>query len=401
MSNTTMRVLLTDGSGLTARQVAGRLAGAGHTVDALAPDPFCLCRFTHHVDKIRRVPPFGSDPMAWLDSALATYADGGYDLLFPTQEQVAVLASVPHRLRGAGVATVVPAFDALAAVQDKASAFRTLVGLGLPQPPGAVGLRGWDRFPAFVKEPIGTASGGVRRVESAAELTAAEADSTDLVVQAAVEGPLAMCQAVFDRGVMVAFHANLRVGEGANGGASRKRSVELAEARSWMAALGSGLGWHGALSADVIVGPTGPQFIDINPRLVEPNNAWYSGVDLVGAMVDLAVGDPVAVQDPGRPGVATHQALLAVLGVAQQGRGRRGVARELVDACRHRGEFSGSVEELTPAHRDPLAVTPLVMASVATLARPSSWSWFTSSSVQNYALTAPAWDEVRRHAEAG
>jgi len=35
--------------------------------------------------------------------------------------------------------TVVPAFGALAAVQDKASAFRTLAGLGIPQPTGAVG----------------------------------------------------------------------------------------------------------------------------------------------------------------------------------------------------------------------------------------------------------------------
>jgi hypothetical protein len=394
-----MRVLLTDGSGLTARQVAGRLAEAGHRVDSLAPDPFCLCRFTRHVHRIRRVPAFGSDPIAWLDTALAIYAEGGYDLLFPTQEQVAVLASVPRRLREAGVVTVVPAFGALAAVQDKASAFRTLAGLGIPQPTGAVGPRGWDRFPAFVKEPIGTASGGVRRVESAADLTGAEADSADLVVQAAVEGPLAMCQAVFDRGSMVAFHATLRVGEGANGGASRKRSVELPAARSWMAVLGSGLGWHGALSADVIVGPSGPQFIDINPRLVEPNNAWYSGVDLVGAMVGIAVGDPVTVQDRGRPDVATHQTLLAVLGVAQQGRGRRAVARELVDACRHRGDYADSVEELTPVHRDPLAATPLALASVATLARPSSWTWFTDASVQNYALTASAWDVVRRHAE--
>jgi hypothetical protein len=75
------------------------------------------------------------------------------------------------------------------------------------------------------------------------------------------------------------------------------------------------------------------------------------------------------------------------------------VARELVDACRHRGDYSDSVEELTPVHRDPLAATPLALASVATLARPSSWTWFTDASVQNYALTASAWDEVRRHAE--
>jgi hypothetical protein len=389
-----MRVLLTDGSGLTARQVAGRLAGAGHTVDALAPDPLCLCRFTRHVRRIRPVPPFGADPMAWLDAALAAYDDGHFDLLFPTQEQAAVLAAVPDRLRTAGVSTVVPPFGALASVQDKASALRTLAAMGIPQPPGAVGLRGWNRFPAFVKEPIGTASGGVRRVGSADGLTGAERDSADLVVQAEAEGPLAMCQSVFDRGSMVAFHANLRVGEGANGGASRKRSIEYPAARTWMDTLGSGLGWHGALSADVIMSATGPLFIDINPRLVEPNNAWRAGVDLVGAMLDVARGSTSGAQPAGRPGVATHQALLAVLGAAQHHRGRRGVARELIDVWRHGGPYAGSIEELTPVRGDPIAATPVVMASVATLVRPASWRWFTSGSVENYALTAEAWEQI-------
>jgi len=389
-----MRILLTDGSGLTARQVAGRLAEAGHSVDALAPDPFCLCRFTRHVHKIRRVPPFGAGPVAWLDAAMAAYADGGYDLLFPTQEQVALLAAVPDRLQEAGVVTVVPEFAALASVQDKASAQRTLERYGLPQPSGALGLAGWDRFPAYLKEPIGTASGGVRRLASAHDVSAAEWESKDLVVQAAVEGPLAMCQSVFDHGSLVAFHANLRTGEGSSGGASRKRSIDLPEARSWMEVLGGGLGWHGALSADVIVETGGPVFIDINPRLVEPNNAWYAGADLVGAMLDLARGAPPGAPGPGRPDVRTHQLLLAVLGNAQQGRGRQGVWIELVAAGRHTGPYAGSREELTPMDHDPLSVVPLVIASVATLCRPRSWEWFASGSVANYALTAAAWEEI-------
>ena len=44
-----MKILLSDGSGLTARQVAGRLAESGHQVEALSPDGLCLCRFTRHV----------------------------------------------------------------------------------------------------------------------------------------------------------------------------------------------------------------------------------------------------------------------------------------------------------------------------------------------------------------
>jgi len=71
------------------------------------------------------------------------------------------------------------------------------------------------------------------------------------------------------------------------------------------------------------VSANGPLFIDINPRLVEPANAWLAGVDLVGALVDVATGGPARHATDGREGVATHQLLLAVLGAAQ-GRGRAG-----------------------------------------------------------------------------
>src|SRR5581483_4574432 len=170
-----VRVLLSDGSGLTARQVAAQLFAAGHTVEALSPDRLALTRFTRCVRRVHPVPPYGIDPFAWLDEALAVVAAGHFDVLFPTQEQVAVLARCEHRLRAAGVRTAVPAFDALARVQDKLSARATLAELGLPQPEGAVvaspeELCAWERFPVFVKTPIGTATTGVRHVTDRAEL---------------------------------------------------------------------------------------------------------------------------------------------------------------------------------------------------------------------------------------
>ncbi len=241
-----MRILLSDGSGLTARQCATRLAAAGHPVCALSPDPICLCRFTRCVKVVRRVPPFGADPLQWLDAALGVYASGAFDVLFPTQEQVAVLAWAPRRLDVAGVKTIVPAFDALTAVQDKISATATLERLGLPQPSSTFDPRGWDRFPAFVKAPIGTASSGVQRVTTPEELQEATG-GRPVVVQEAVEGPLCMCQADFDRGTLVAFHANLRVAEGSRGGASHKRSLKLTAAHHWIEVLGRDLSWHGAL----------------------------------------------------------------------------------------------------------------------------------------------------------
>ena len=86
------------------------------------------------------------------------------------------------RIEAAGLATAVPAFAALAQVQDKVSAYRTLARAGLPQPAALVAATaaeledGGTGLPAFVKTPIGTASAGVRRAGSRAELRRLAAD---------------------------------------------------------------------------------------------------------------------------------------------------------------------------------------------------------------------------------
>jgi hypothetical protein len=388
-----MKILLSEGSGLTARQTATRLAAAGHVVEALAPGPLCLCRFTRHVSRLHRVPPYGPDPLGWLDAAVGVYQSGRFDVLVPTQEQVAVLSWARHRLDAAGVATVVPPFTALSAVLDKISAWATLHRLGIPQPESATQTAGWGRFPAFVKDPIGTASGGVRRVTDRAGLERAVAGRR-VLVQAAVEGPLAMCQSVFDAGSLVAFHATQRTAEGAGGGASHKRSIRLPGVRRYFEVLGRELHWHGALSADVILTGEGPVVIDVNPRLVEPQNAYLSGVDLVGPMIELASGTHPPAQPDGITAVATHQLLLAVLGAAQHGRGRRGVLTELVHAASSSHAYLGSSEELTPLTHDLRSIVPVAIAAAATVAAPRTWSWFAAGSIASYALTEHGWQDI-------
>jgi hypothetical protein len=415
-----MKILLSDGSGLTARQVAGRLSESGHDVDVLSPDRMCLCRFTRHVRRVHLVPGYGADPFGWLDAALAVYRRGGFDLLFPTQEQVAVLSHSAGRLADGGIRTAVPPFEALRALQDKVSASATLGALGIPQPGTAFlgsadDLRAWPSLPVFVKIPIGTATTGVRRVDSAAALRSCAAEfeaagvfgggvfrggafaGGGVIAQEPAAGPLVMVQSVFARGEMVAAHANLRVREGTRGGASHKRSLdEPAVVVRHLESLGRSLRWHGGLSADAILTDAGPVFIDINPRLVEPGNAWRSGVDLVSALLDVARGGVPEPQPPGRPGVATHQLLLAVLGAGAAGRGRRGLAAEIGAALAHTGSYRGSAEELTPVRGDPRAVLPVLAATGAMLVRPALWRRLASGSVADYALTPAGWDSLLR-----
>ena len=98
-----MRVLLSEGSGLTSRQVATRLGALGHHVEILSSTPFCLTRFARHVRALHRVPRFADDPMAWFDATNRIARLRAIDVLLPTQEQVAVLSAQRSRLE---VATV-------------------------------------------------------------------------------------------------------------------------------------------------------------------------------------------------------------------------------------------------------------------------------------------------------
>jgi biotin carboxylase len=405
-----MRVLLSEGSGLTSRQAADRLRALGHEVGALSSERLGLARFTRAVTGWHAVPRVSADPAAWLAAAITAYRSGGYDVLLPTQEQVAVLAARPDRLAAAGVVTAVPRFEALAAVLDKRAATATLDRLGVAQPEttvlrDAADLAAWDRFPVFVKTPIGTASAGVWSVGTPARLAAVAAEPVvadalahdGLIAQVPVAGPLAMLQAVFDDGELVAFHATVRAREGVRGGASHKIGTALPAGRAAMATLGAGLRWRGALALDAIVTPDGPVVIDVNPRLVEPGNAARSGVDLVGALLDLAVSPRPVRQPPGREGVRTHQVLLAVLGAAESG-SRRRIAVELVDAVAGRGDYHGSHEELTPVAGDLRALAPVALAAGAGLVAPSSWRWFSNGSVEGYALSAAAWRSIRADA---
>jgi biotin carboxylase len=403
-----MRILLTDGAGLTSRQVATRLDRLGHEVSAAVSDPWCLARFTRHVRTLHRLPDFGVEPLAWFDRLLETAVAAQIDVVFPTQEQVTVLSHQLPRLTGAGVATAVPPFASLRQVQDKSTATRTLARLGVTQPHTVVvgdvsEVASWDRFPAYVKTPVGTGSTGVRRAADAAELAAAvrsflaagAGDDGGVVVQAAVDGTFVMAQCVFDAGSLVAFHANERTREGANGSASAKTSLGVPDLCRQLSRLGHALEWHGALSVDAIVADDQSYVIDVNPRLVEPGNAWAAGTDMIGALLAVATGVYMAPTPPSQVGVRTHQLLMAVLGVAQRTGRRRAVLAELARCVARRGVYARSTEELLPWRGDARTVMLPVAATLAVLMKPRFWRHFTDSAVARYALAAPGWRQLQ------
>ena len=116
-----------------------------------------------------------------------------------------------------------------------------------------------------------------------------------------------------------------------------------------------------------------PLLIDCNPRLVEPMNAYRSGVDLVGLLLrDLAGRDAGGVAGRPRRACVTHLAMQALLGCASRGGTRRDIVRECRRLCAASGPYAGSSEELTPVRLDWMSAVPLWMTAAFLLASPKS-----------------------------
>jgi hypothetical protein len=62
-----IRVLLSEGSSLSSREVLTCLGPAGYHVEALDPDPLCLVRLSRWMGRIHRCPPSGVDPAGYLE----------------------------------------------------------------------------------------------------------------------------------------------------------------------------------------------------------------------------------------------------------------------------------------------------------------------------------------------
>ncbi|HET9138354.1 hypothetical protein [Actinophytocola sp.] len=404
-----LRVLLTESVSASAREMVTVLTRQGHAVGVLEPRRDGLLSVTRRVRWRHPVPAFGSDPVGYLTALVEVLRRQHYDLVLPTHEQIAVLARYPGELAGLGVAVAVPPFESLARVQNKAEAVRLLTGLGVPQPDTEVvssagELRATGEFPCYVKLPVATGSRGVWLVDGPRTLHQV-ADRPEVIdtfgrgwpvlVQRPVTGSFVLMQTVFDQGELVAAHAVRRVHEGVQGSAAAKESVSLPRLREHLAALGAELRWHGALSVDAIIGPDGvARVIDINPRLVEPVNAELAGADLVGRLLAVSRGDRPVPAPPGRTGVRTHMALMAVLRHGELGHRRRDVAAELWNVLTGRGRYAGSTEELLPARWDPPAALPLLVVSAMLLVNPRLWLRIAGATPSGMVLSPDAWQQL-------
>jgi predicted ATP-grasp superfamily ATP-dependent carboligase len=378
-----LRILLSEGTSTSAREVVTVLGLAGHVVDVCDPAAAGLARFSRFVRSYHRCPGMRDDPLGFLRFVEERLAGRRYDVLLPIHEQGFLFAKAQARLSGhAGLA--LPSFAHYRTAHSKAGFSRLLTELGLPQPATEIvtsedALCAAVRFPCVIKTAIGTASRGVWMVHDEAglasalqELNAGDGFAGEVLVQALVSGATEKAQGVFCHGELIGFHAYRQIMEGAGGGDAIKRSVRRDQVRADLAMIGRRLDWHGALSLDLIMPPgeASPFYIDCNPRLVEPMAAYLAGVDLVGLLLRVSLGEVPDVVPESRADVVTHQAMQVLLGAAQRGGRRRNLLRLCRDMLSHSGAFAGSTEELTPVRLDWISGIPLAVTTVALLLSP-------------------------------
>lgn len=392
-----LRVLVCEGNSTSAREAITILGLSGHRVEVCDPGRYCLARFSRFVREFHLCPGLRDDPVGFLAFVEHLLSARHFDVLLPTHEQGFLFARVSARLSDrAGLA--LPDFESYRAAHNKAGFSRLLDQLGLPQPATQIvksetGLRASMRYPSVVKTSVGTASRGVWFVRDAADLEGVMRDlsaqglsvqglnvrglnangtfADEVLVQDFVPGITGKAQAVFSRGRLLGFHGYRQIAAGAGGGEAIKQSESRADVRDYVAAIGQRLGWHGALSVDYILADAAtPLLIDCNPRLVEPMGAYLAGVDLVGLLLAISLGQTPEPAPHSRDGVRTHLAMQALLGCASRDGSRRDVAGVCWHLAAGGGAYVGSAEELTPLQTDWISVAPLAATAIALLLRP-------------------------------
>ena len=407
-----IRVLVSEGSSLSAREAITALGTAGCHVEVCDPNGLCLARFSRFVKRLHRCPHFASDPVGYYRFVRDLLKAGPFQVLYPAHEQAFLFARQREALSGL-VGVPVPTFDAIEKVQGKVATVATFAALEIPTPPSeivhdqaelpsAVARVG---LPCYVKADIGTASGGVWRVtdetsfgDALRGLISQNAFEAGVVVQAHAPGAFERAYAIADHGRLIAVHTVRQLLAGPRGGDIQKVSVDRPGVRAHVAQLADGLGWHGAMTLDYLHDEAGntARFIEVNPRLAEPGNAVLSGLDLPMLLVRLALGERLDEQPLGRIGVRTHMAIQAIVMAAAGGASRSEILRTIAALIQKTGRFRDSRESLTPTRIDPLSVIPAAGAvAIALFIRPTAWEWLAAKQVSSYALTQPAAQAIR------
>ncbi|WP_165213158.1 ATP-grasp domain-containing protein [Streptococcus tangpeifui] len=384
------RLLFLEGSSLTSRETLTVLLKEGYKVDVLSLDKFSIARFSRLTHRIPTV-DVNRFPVDYLKQVNQLLHQKNYVAILPTHEEGWLLASgkkfLPTRLP--------------VALADKEQ-FEKLAGkiafaeisdqLNLPIPK-------WERveklesislpYPYWLKADYGTAGRSVYKITSEADLKSLvkvlSIDNERWMVQQDIDGEYGQVQAIFNQGKLLAVHSSIKIASGAGGSAAARLSIESEITKKHVEKLGSYLKWHGSLTLDFIRVHHQFYYIECNPRMVEPANAYKAGVNFPKMMIELGKG---SCTQPdiyiGKAGVKTHSLLALIIGTAERTKSRR----KILQTTGHWLLKSDSEEVLTPIWKDFLSFIPLAIIIIRLLINPGSVTKLVNNTVKHYSVEA-------------
>ena len=291
----TSAVLVTGSGGPAGVAVIRRLVALGHRVVAADADPAAAGGALAHVAV---TVPRGDHPR-FVDALVAVALAQGVDALVATvAEELPELTAGAERLAAAGVASWLPALDAVDLCCDKAAFARCMVAEGVPHP---LTVTGPDEVagvpgPWVVKPRAGRGSRGVLLLDDPADVVAALGRDVDLIAQTRLTGQEFTADALVGRdGELLVVVPRWR--EETKAGISVKgRTFESAAVHDVVAR---------ALAAVALTGPANVQgFVtqDGVATVVEINPRFSGGLPLtLAAGADLVSAYLAGVREPGSP----------------------------------------------------------------------------------------------------
>jgi hypothetical protein len=403
-------ILFSEGSSTSARQTLETFRGKGYRILVCDPKPLCLCRFSGLVEKVVPCPSVGADPVSYLAALERVIRNERVDVLLPNHEQTYLFSKAADRLaRRTGIA--LSDFEAMRTLFGKVRFLELLDRLGLDHPQTTVydGIEDVSLFPDYpfyIKTEIGTASQGVFRVASHADLQGAVAAVRSagsrgrILVQEECRGSFENVYALFDASRLVACHCSRRTVEGLFGGHVVRTGVDRPAVARDIARIGEALGWRGCVAFDYFYDAAADRatYIDASPRLVELMNAFVNGTDIPDLQVKLSLEGHVDAQPVPTKGLSTFSIVQGLLATASRSGSRGAVIREYASWKARRGIYREGTEELTDPASEPESWIPLLALLARLIAKPGSAASIGRGAIEAYALTEVSIEIIDRMA---
>ncbi|EFQ56914.1 hypothetical protein HMPREF9176_1041 [Streptococcus downei F0415] len=385
------RLLFLEGSSLTSRETLTVLLAENYKVDVLSPDRFSITAFSRLTHMLTTV-DVNRSPLTYLKQLDQLLEEKDYKAILPTHEEGWLLAN-GKSLLSSDLPLVLSEAETFQEVAGKIAFAELADKLDIPIPKWeyVIDLESIHLpYPYWLKADYGTAGRSVYKVTS-------DLDLKNLVkrqlfgnerwmAQQDIAGQYGQVQAVFNHGKLLAVHSSIKIGSGAGGSAAARLSIESVATREHIEKIGRHLKWHGGLTLDFISVNHAFYYIECNPRMVEPANAYKAGVNFPKILIELAKGNDSQTDIcVGKPDVKTHSLLALIIGTAERTQSRR----KIWQTIREWLFKSDSAEVLTPIRHDFPSVIPLVVITIRLLLNPKSVKKLVEHTVGHYSV-APA-----------